>query len=234
MRLDRLLSQAIGVPRSQAQKVIRKGEVRMEGVVVKDPSLHATSTSRVEYQGKVLVVAFGPQYFMLNKPVGYVCATEDSDHRTVLELLDVSNPKNLHIAGRLDIDATGLVLLTDDGAWSHRVMSPRHKFPKIYHVRLAEPLSDAGMKLLQQGVQLKSEPERCQPAEVERIGAEEVRITITEGKYHQVKRMFAAVGTSVEALHRERIGAVALDVALAPGASRPLTSAEVASFGSIS
>jgi 16S rRNA pseudouridine516 synthase len=151
----------------------------------------------------------------------------------VLELLNVPNPARLHIAGRLDMDATGLVLLADDGEWSHRVMSPRHNFPKTYRVTLAEPLSEENAAVLRQGAQLRNEPCRCQPAQIERISDTEVRITVTEGKYHQVKRMFAAVGNNVAALHRERIGAVVLDPVLAPGESRPLTETEITSFGSV-
>ncbi len=230
MRLDRFLSQASGLTRSQAQRAIRRGEVRLDGVVVKDPGLHVPPPARVEFQDQIIVAALGPQYFMLHKPVGVVCATHDSRHRTVLDLLDVPNASTLHIAGRLDLDATGLVLLTDDGGWSHRVMSPRHKFAKTYRVTLAEPLTAAAAQMLERGVQLKEEPEPCQPAVLERVAEREVRIIVTEGKYHQVKRMFAAVGNNVVTLHRERIGAIVLDPQLAPGGFRPLTSPEIESF----
>lgn len=228
MRLDRFLSQATGLTRSRAQRIIRSGEVRVDSMVVTDPGAHVTSSACVEYLGKAATVR--PRYFMLHKPAGYVCATADREHRTVLELLDTPNPARLHVAGRLDMDATGLVLLSDDGAWSHRVTSPRYKFPKIYRVTLTEPLSEASAAALGRGVQLRSEPRRCAPANIERISDREARITVTTGKYHQVKRMFAAVGNKVVTLHRERIGAVVLDLALAPGESRTLTETEIASF----
>jgi 16S rRNA pseudouridine516 synthase len=167
---------------------------------------------------------------MLHKPAGCVCATEDREHRTVLDLLDAQNPTGLHVAGRLDIDATGLVLITDDGEWSHRVTSPRHKFPKTYRVTLETPLSEEAATTLRAGVALRNEPRRCAPAALERLADSAWRLTITEGKYHQVKRMLAAVGNRVLALHRERIGKVALDPDLSPGEYRPLTDEEIAAF----
>jgi 16S rRNA pseudouridine516 synthase len=229
LRLDRFVSHSAGLTRSQAQRAIRNGEVSIDGVAVRDPGLHVPDAARVQYRDESLVV-HGDQYLMLHKPLGYVCAARDSRHRTVLELIEASRRKDLHIAGRLDVDATGLVLLTNVGEWSHRVMSPKHKFPKHYRITLAEPLTAEGEAALARGIHLKEEPEPCQPATIERTTDTDVRIIITEGKYHQVKRMFAAVGNNVLTLHRERIGAIVLDPALAPGESRPLSAAEIASF----
>jgi 16S rRNA pseudouridine516 synthase len=230
MRLDRFLSHTAGLTRSQAQRAIRDGAVEVDGVCIRDAGLHVSPTARVVYRDDVLVL-HGPQYLMVNKPVGYVCATRDSRHRTVLELIEPSRRATLHVAGRLDVDTTGLVLLTDDGAWSHRVMSPRHRIPKVYRATLAEPLSAPAQASLCRGIQLKDEPEPCAPAWIERLDDTQVRVIVTEGKYHQVKRMFAAVGNNVTALHRERIGTVSLDPALAPGAWRALTDEEVAALG---
>jgi 16S rRNA pseudouridine516 synthase len=248
MRLDRFLSRATGLSRSQAQRAIRAGEVRVDGLAERDPGAHVTAEADVEFEGASLAVP-GPRYLMLHKPAGVVCATLDERHRTVIDLLDVPNADerhigrsrhpasrgtraSLHVAGRLDIDATGLVLITDDGEWSHRVTAPRHKFPKTYRVTLAEPLGERAAEHLARGVFLKEEKHRCLPAQIERITDTEVRFTITEGKYHQVKRMFAAVGNHVVRLHRERIGAVVLDPDLAEGESRPLSEEEIASFRS--
>lgn len=229
LRLDRLLSTATSLTRSQAQKEIRAGAVRVDGALVTDPAAHVAASAHIEYDGAPVALA-GPQYLMLHKPLDYVCATHDRLHRTVLELIEVPESVKLLIVGRLDIDATGLVLLTDDGAWLHRITSPRYKVPKIYRVTLAEPLNSQAIATIRDGVQLKDEPRRCEPVVLEQLSDAEWRATITEGKYHQVKRMFAAVGNNVVALHREAIGAVALDAALAPGESRPLTPREIASF----
>jgi 16S rRNA pseudouridine516 synthase len=230
LRLDRLLSNATGLSRSQVQKAIRAGVVTIDDAVVVDPSRHVAASARVAFDGEPVVIA-GPQYLMLHKPLGYVCASHDRLHRTVLELVEAPPGVELHVVGRLDIDATGLVLLTDDGAWLHRITSPRHKVPKVYRVTLAEPLGAHGVAMVERGVQLKDEPKPCAPATLERIADCEWRLTITEGKYHQVKRMFVAVGNQVLALHRERIGTLALDPALAPGAARALNAVEIASFG---
>jgi 16S rRNA pseudouridine516 synthase len=229
MRLDRFLSHATDLTRRQAQGAIRAGEVRVDGVPVRDPGMHVAGDADVEYASQSLALP-GPRYFMLHKPEGVVCATRAERHRTVIDLLEVLNADDLHICGRLDVDATGLVLITDDGEWSHRVTAPRHKFPKTYRVTLAEPLGEQAAHHLERGVFLKEEKHRCLPAALERLGDTDVRLTLTEGKYHQVKRMFAAVGNHVVALHRERIGAVALDPDLPPGAARALTPEEIESF----
>jgi 16S rRNA pseudouridine516 synthase len=163
---------------------------------------------------------------MLNKPQGVICATTDPGHRTVLDLLDVENKKGLHPAGRLDIDTTGLVLISDDGDWSHRITAPRHKCPKTYRVTLAEPLEEQVAAQFAEGIALHNEEKKTQPATLEILSPTEVRLTIGEGKYHQIKRMFAAVGNHVVALHREAIGALQLDEALAPGEYRQLSEEE--------
>jgi 16S rRNA pseudouridine516 synthase len=229
MRLDRFLSHATGLSRSQSLRAIRQGQVRVEGVPVTDPGAPVSLADSVEYAGEVLSMP-GFRYLMLYKPAGYVCATCDASLPTVLTLIDVPRHEQLHIAGRLDVDATGLVLISDDGDWTHRVTAPRHEFPKTYRVSLAEPLSGSGAAQLARGVLLHNEKHRCRPAEIERITDTEIRVTVTEGRYHQVKRMFASVGNRVTALHRERIGAVVLDARLKAGESRALTDEEVESF----
>lgn len=212
--------------RAQAQRAIRRGEVQVDGEPVTDPGRHVDAGARIEFAGELLS-APQPRYFMVHKPVGVVCATDDRQHRTVLDLIDVRNKTGLHPAGRLDIDATGLVLVTDDGEWSHRITAPRHKVTKAYRLTLAEPLADSAASALATGVQLRGEPKRCAPAVVERLGKHEIRMTIAEGKYHQVKRMLAAVGNHVLRLHRERIGSLVLDPTLSEGCVRPLTSEEI-------
>ena len=149
----------------------------------------------------------------------------------MLYFLDEPVAHKLHAAGRLDIDTTGLVLMTDDGQWSHRITSPRHHCEKTYLVELENPLEEGVAEQFAKGVQLHNEKDLTKPAVLEVITPTEVRLTISEGRYHQVKRMFAAVGNHVVGLHRERIGDITLDASLEPGEYRPLTEDEIASVG---
>ncbi|MNH26135.1 Ribosomal small subunit pseudouridine synthase A [compost metagenome] len=167
---------------------------------------------------------------MLHKPEGYVCSNEDPDHATVFQLLDEPAMGKLHVVGRLDLDTTGLVLITDDGQWSHRITSPRHECAKTYHVWLADPVSEDAISLFADGVFLRNEEDKTRPAQLELLGECEALLTIHEGKYHQVKRMFAAIGNKVVGLHREQIGELVLDEELAPGEYRELTPEEIAQF----
>lgn len=229
MRLDKFIADNTELSRALVKLALRNKRVTINGLPVKDPGLHLGADDCVELDGHRLCAA-GPRYFMLNKPVGYVSATVDSDHPTVLDLLDEPNKQTLHIAGRLDIDTTGLVLITDDGQWSHRITSPRHECLKTYCVTLADELVCDAEERLKAGLLLNSEKQLTRPADLERISGNHVRLTISEGKYHQVKRMFAALGNRVIALHRERIGEIILDGALQVGEYRPLTDAEIDSI----
>lgn len=226
MRLDKYLSQTTDLSRRQIRLRVRAGEVSVNGTPATDPAMHTDTTDRIALEG-VAVAAPAPRYFMLHKPAGCICATRDRQHPTVIELLDEPRTQTLQIAGRLDMDATGLVLITDDGQWNHRLTAPHSHCAKTYRVGLAEPLDDKAIEHLQRGVWLHREKHRCRPAGVEPVTSTDLRLTITEGRYHQVKRMLAAVGNRVESLHRERIGTITLDPALTPGDYRPLTGEEV-------
>jgi 16S rRNA pseudouridine516 synthase len=229
MRLDRYLCQTTDLTRSQARSVIRGGRVSVAGAQITQPACQVGVQTEVTLDERLLVPPL-PRYFMLNKPLGVVCATRDPSQRTVLDLFDVPKRSALHIAGRLDIDSSGLVLVTDDGQWSHRITAPSNHCPKVYHVTLAEPLTEEQAASVSAGLLLKGESKPTKPARVERVSARELRLTITEGRYHQVKRMFAALGNHVVALHRLSIGGLALDQSLAPGAYRPLSAEEIALF----
>jgi len=230
MRLDRHLSQATELSRSEAQRAIRSGRVTVAGSVERDPGLQVSEGAEVTLDGTPVGLQ-GPRYLMLHKPAGVVCSHVADGHASVLSLVALPGRERLHVAGRLDADTTGLVLLTDDGQWSHRVTAPRRHCPKTYRVTLAEPLAAAAADALRSGVLLQGEERPTLPAEVELEAPTRLLLTIHEGRYHQVKRMLAAVGNRVVALHRERIGAVALDPALEPGAWRPLTEAEIRALG---
>ncbi len=227
LRLDRYIATVTDFSRSEAKKLIKAGEISVGGLTATNPGILVSAESEVLLQGQVLRAAL-PRYFMLNKPEGYVCAARDRRHLTVLDLLDEDNPERLHVAGRLDIDTTGLVLLTDDGQWSHQLTSPNKKCWKRYWFRCAEVLDEAVIQQFARGVFLHEEKTRTLPAELSILSEYEGSLKICEGRYHQVKRMLAAVGNAVEELHREAIGEIELDADLAQGEYRALTDTEVA------
>lgn len=229
MRLDKFLCETLGVTRKQAARVLKSEAISVNGEVIKSGAVKVSDDAEVEFEGQRLMLS-GPRYFMMHKPAGVVCSHEDAFNPTVFVLLEEVNAEKLHIAGRLDADTTGLLLLTDDGQWSHRITSPKHKCDKTYRVWLADPLADDVAAQFEQGVMLRGEKEETLPAKLEKVDECEVLLTIQEGKYHQVKRMFAAVGNRVEALHRESVGPLCLDDSLEPGEYRPLTADEVAMF----
>jgi 16S rRNA pseudouridine516 synthase len=225
MRLDQFIATSTELSRKDAKRAISRGEVTVNEQICKGANTRLAGHERVALSGTLLTLA-GERYLMMNKPAGVVSATTDSDHPTALDLLPSDITRNLHIAGRLDADTTGLLLLTTDGKWSHRVTSPRTDCPKTYRVTLSEPLTDAAAKQLERGVELHNDPKPTRPAGVKVLEERIIELTISEGRYHQVKRMLAAVGNHVDALHRLRIGKVELDTALGPGEYRELTPEE--------
>lgn len=228
MRLDKYLAQTTGLSRKEVKKRLHAGLVSVNDQQQRDSGLHVSSDDVVLLDGQLLSEPRA-RYLMLHKPEGFVCSNDDPTHTTALTLIDLPNAERLIIAGRLDLDTTGLVLITDDGQWSHRITSPRHKLAKRYRVKLDEPLCADAEELIERGIILRSEAKRTKPAKLERISDTEVLLTLTEGRYHQVKRMFAALNNRVVALHREQMGDILLDSDLAPGEYRDLTETEIAS-----
>lgn len=226
MRLDKFLSQHTEYSRSQIHQLIKASRVLVNDQIVRAPDFKLRGEEQVKLDEQ-LIEALGPRYLMLHKPEGYVCANTDSEHPVVLDLLDLPRKQDLQIAGRLDIDTTGLVLLTDDGQWNHRITAPRQECAKTYLVITADPIDPSAIQLFAQGVQLKDEKNLTRPAQLELLDSHSARLTIHEGKYHQVKRMFAAIGNRVVKLHRESIGMIFLDPMLAPGEYRQLTEEEI-------
>lgn len=229
MRLDKYISQVTDYSRKQVKALLKADRITVDGASASDPALHIELSQDVAIDGEPLIPPTS-RYFMLNKPLGYICATKDGNHPVVLDLLDEPNKTKLQIAGRLDIDTTGLVLITDDGQWNHAVTSPHHKCDKTYYVCTAEPIPPQTVEKFARGLMLDGEPKRTKPAHLEILFDNEARLTIREGRYHQVKRMFAAMGNRVEELHRESIGGIVLDEDLPEGEYRPLTKEEVASI----
>lgn len=230
MRLDKFIAENTGLTRSQAAKVLKSGEVTVNGKIEKSGAVKISQEDEICYQGELLEWVEEGQYFMLYKPQGYICSNDDGEYPTVFQFFDYPLMTKLHTAGRLDVDTTGLVLLTDDGKWSHRITSPKHHCEKTYLVTLADPVEEFYAEKLAEGILLRGEKGPTLPAQLEILDDYNVNLTISEGRYHQVKRMFAALGNKVEALHRWRIGDVVLDETLAEGEFRPLTQTEIESF----
>ena len=230
MRLDKYICQATSLTRSQAKKAISQGRITNGSDCIRNSAYKVSEDETICLDNETITLR-GPRYIMLNKPQDFICSTVDEQLPCILNLLDIEKREQLFIAGRLDADTTGLTLITDDGQWSHQITSPRRKCAKRYRVSLAEPLPDNATELFKEGIQLKSENQPCLPAKLETISQTEVLLTISEGKYHQVKRMFAALGNHVIALHREQIGEIELDTDLELGEWRYLTDNEVNSIG---
>jgi 16S rRNA pseudouridine516 synthase len=226
MRLDKWIAGAGLLSRSDAKKAIRAGRVTVEGRTVTDPAAHCGDAARIELDGAP--VLWQPYlYLMMNKPAGYLSVTEDLRGPTVLELLPPElRRRNLSPAGRLDKDSEGLLLLTSDGDFCHRVISPRSGIEKEYFIRVLHPFPAGAEELFRQGLCLE-DGEKCLPARLlpseDRLSA---RVFLSEGKYHQVKRMALAAGTRVSYLKRLSVGGVVLDPALEPGGWRELTEEE--------
>ncbi|MGB0361281.1 MAG: pseudouridine synthase, partial [Endozoicomonas sp.] len=231
MRLDKFLCESTELSRVNAKKYLHRSEVTCDGIVVKNPAFKVPEGCDVRLQGESVVVR-GLRYIMLNKPMDMLCSNVDEVYPSVISLLDIPKAYSLHIAGRLDADTTGLVLITDDGQWSHRLTSPIKNCGKRYRVWLTNAIENHKQAELvewfAQGVRLKGEKSPTKPAVLEVVSQNEMLLTITEGKYHQVKRMFAAAGNKVVRLHREQIGEIELDSALAAGKWRELTLEEIA------
>lgn len=232
MRLDKFIGSNTPYSRSDIKRLVKAKRVTIDAHIVSDSGMKIdVFQQRVEIDGET-VVNSGHQYLMLFKPVNYVCANTHSHHPTVLDLLKeqpFAALTDLQIVGRLDIDTTGLVLLTTDGQWNHRVTTPVSGCKKCYRVTLDTPIDPSVTHRFSEGILLEGETRPTLPAALEIITPTTVSLTISEGKYHQVKRMFTAVGNTVVALHRQSIGAIQLDPKLAPGEFRPLTELEVSS-----
>ena len=233
MRLDKLLAARTGMTRSESRKAIAKGRVAVAGAVCKQADAQVDEAAALALDGAPLAGAYQEYvYIMLNKPAGVVSASRDKRDTTVADLVAAAYPRRqLFPAGRLDKTSTGFVLLTDDGALAHDLLAPAHHVEKVYLVTLDTPLTPEMRAGFAAGVTL-ADGQTLAPARAEPAGADPclVRVTLRQGVYHQIKRMFGVFGAGVNALHRESIGGVALDGALAPGQYRELTQAELAAL----
>ncbi len=231
MRLDKYLAERLGIPRSESRKRIAAGAVTVNGTLCRKADTQIDEhTAEVSVNGAPLSGSYEKYvYLMLNKPEGVVSASRDKHDTTVTDLVAQAYPRRqLFPAGRLDKTSTGFVLLTDDGGFAHDILAPGRHVSKEYIVTLDTPLTPAMQAGFAAGVTL-ADGQTMDPAEAEPYGADPcvVKVTLHQGVYHQIKRMFGVYGAGVNGLHRTAIGPVALDEGLEPGAWRPLTTEEV-------
>jgi len=224
-RLDKLLTDLNMGSRSQVKEMIKKGKVTVNGEIVKSPEQKISETDEVVFAGKN-VSSNTFFYYMLNKPDGVVSATEDDKEKTVLDLFEKPIPKGLFPVGRLDKNTEGLLVITNDGELGHLFTSPKHHIEKTYFVKTKHPLNENNLNALSTGVDI-GEKELTKPAQIKAVGEKEYHLTITEGKFHQVKRMMEAVGTKVLYLKRISMGNIILDENLKPGEYRPFNEREL-------
>lgn len=236
MRLDRFLAEMGYGTRTQVKDMVKKGRVRMNGEAVKDADRKVNPESDIVEVDRGQVAYARMEYYMLNKPQGVVSATEDRKYPTVVGLIREALRKDLFPVGRLDIDTEGLLLITNDGELAHNLLSPKKHVDKVYLAHVSGGLPEDAVKRFEEGIKLE-DGTMTLPAELKILkgagpeeDAQEVLVTIREGKFHQIKRMFEALGCRVEYLKRISMGPLVLDPNLEPGEYRPLTLQEEASI----
>jgi len=231
MRLDKFVCKSTELTQNDAVQRINVGEVSVNDVITTNEATQVHENNTIMLNGARLKTR-DFRYILMHKPAGTICSNIDEVYPSLFNYLEVDRVSELHIAGRLDADTSGLVLITDDGRWSFNITRPTKACRKVYRVKLSKALSkelasDIVAKF-EKGVQLQGETQLTLPATLEVVSSKEVLLTLTQGKFHQVKRMFAAVGNRVVSLHREQIGGICLDVEVKEW--RYLTHDEVQSF----
>ena len=228
-RLDKIIASQGQYSRSEVKKLVKGGRVTIDGSVVKNSDIKADPNKNIiAVDGKVLRYK-KHIYIMLNKPQGVVSATDDRDHKTVIDLVPKELMRDgLFPAGRLDGDTVGFVLITDDGDFAHEILSPKNHIMKTYHATLERPVTEEDIRAFKEGIELK-DGTLCLEAEVRNLDSDTpvAEIKICEGKYHQVKRMFAALGNRVVFLKRVKMGELSLDESLEEGQCREITPDEL-------
>ncbi len=229
IRLDKYLADMSIGTRTEVKKLIRQGKVAVDGQVIKNPDVKINmNTQSVSCNGyEVTYETY--EYYMLNKPAGVISATSDSKEKTVLDLIDSKKRKDLFPVGRLDKDTEGLLLITNDGELAHKLLSPKKHVDKLYYARVEGVVSSEDIEAFAKGLDI-GDGEYTKPAKLEILISNEIseiQLTIQEGKFHQVKRMFEAVGKKVIYLKRLEMGTLKLDEGLALGEYRPLTKKEL-------
>lgn len=227
-RIDKIISVASGVSRADARALIKKGLVSVNGAVVKDIGFKADEKNDIICSRGEKLCYSKFVYIMMNKPKGVISASEGGSEKTVVDILpDRMKRKNLFPAGRLDKDTTGFVLITDDGNFAHKILSPKNHIPKTYIAELDKPFDDNVVSAFEQGVELKDD--LCMPAEISAVDGDYTKavVIIKQGMYHQIKRMFKKFGITVLELKRIKMGRLELDEVLQPGKCRYITTDEL-------
>ena len=227
VKLDRLLAKHEAMGRGRARLAVVDRRVTVDGVVAMRIDLEVDRFAQIAMDGVVIQMPERRLHFMVHKPVGVVSATIDAEHRTVIDLIDDPDRSSLHLVGRLDRNTSGLLLLTNDGRWSKALMDPARHVAKVYLVGTRDPIGPEAVEAFAAGFYFHTEDLTTMPAELEILGERQARLTLHEGRYHQVKRMFHRIGNRVTALHRESVGGLVLPEDLKPGDWRPLTEQEI-------
>jgi 16S rRNA pseudouridine516 synthase len=225
-RIDKFVSTVLSVNKRDVKLLLAQNKVVVDGAVITDAAFQVNKFSVISVNDKILQ-SEQPMYIMLHKPVGVVSATKDELHKTVIDLLHFPNKETLHIVGRLDLNTSGLMLLTNDSRWSERLTLPQSKVPKVYQVTLKEQLTQDYIVAFEQGMYFEYEDITTEPVILEIISDYVAQVILMEGKYHQIKRMFGRFRNQVMQLHRSKIGNLSLDANLKAGESRELTVKEV-------
>ncbi|MCO4762274.1 MAG: pseudouridine synthase [Myxococcales bacterium] len=227
MRLDRFISMSVGVPRKMAGAIVRSGRVQVQGEIERNCKRQVALSGEVVALDGEPLRAPGHTTLVMNKPKGCISATQSREHETVIDHVPAKwAHAKLAPVGRLDKDTTGLLLLTTDGGLSHRITHPKRKVEKAYIAGLKAPLEPGAAAVFEAGMTL-ADGTPCRPARLEILTDTTVRVVLTEGRFHQVKRMLGRVGGHVVTLHRERIGPLVLDPSQAPGEVQPLMPAQL-------
>ncbi|MDX8398241.1 MAG: pseudouridine synthase [Mariprofundaceae bacterium] len=224
MRLDKFICKSTEYSLADAVAFIENRRIIVNGMIAMGASDQVHKNNVVRLDGEILT-SRSSRYLLLHKPMNMICSNLDEKYPSVLNLLDIDRVSELHIAGRLDADTTGLVLITDDGHWSFNLTSPKNRCAKVYRVVLSRPISSDAIKRFEDGILLQGESKPTLPAKLDIIDSYTVLLTLTEGRFHQVKRMFSAIANRVQLLHRQQIGTLELDVNM--GHWRSLTQIEV-------
>jgi 16S rRNA pseudouridine516 synthase len=228
MRLDRFIESKLGYSARTVRELLVRRKIILNGIAINEGRGRITEFCRVEVDGKLLQ-ARQAIYLMLHKPKGCVSATIDTKNKTVLDLIDIPEKDSLHLAGRLDFNTTGLLLLTNDGKWSRKLTQPNQKIPKTYWVKTQDEIAPEYVKKFSEGFYFQFENLTTQPAELSILSSHTAQLSIYEGRYHQIKRMFGFFNNEVLELHRLSIGNISLDENLAAGEYRVLKPEEITS-----